>query len=228
MKPIDEKFFSPSKAKNKVEDFLEKDEKILWKGAPKKACYILQNAEHSIPFGIALLWGIIDMVALSFCIASFSRTDPSILFIIIPFFLIHITPVWIWLAGVIKAAKEVFGNLYVITNKRILILKGYLKYTEFSTTLEHVVDVKHKSTAIDRLFHVSDLYITSKDGRSVMFDVPNGEFIFDKLNQLFRIKKAEAEEFYKNGITCEHCGSQYDHKFERCPSCGAPNNNKLR
>ena len=50
------------------------------------------------------------------------------------------TPVWIWLAGLLKAARETKTIEYVITDKRIIEFRGEPKYLASQIHLKELED----------------------------------------------------------------------------------------
>ena len=84
------------------------NEKILYEGKPNKKCYVFESIFNPLlPF--ALIWGIIDfgIIGASF----FAKGDGNVLFFIIPFMLLHLMPVWIYLGGILFTAKRYRNNV---------------------------------------------------------------------------------------------------------------------
>ena len=74
------------------------NEKILYEGKPNKECYIFESIFNPLlPF--ALLWGIIDFSIIG--VSFFAEGNENVLFFIIPFMLLHMMPVWIYLGGIL-------------------------------------------------------------------------------------------------------------------------------
>ena len=228
MKNIDENFFhdKSDNAGVNVEQLFSSDEKLLWKGCPKKLAYILSKTMGIMPF--ALIWLLFDGGVLAGIIFGgvLEEAGSQILLFIIPFFALHLTPVWIWLGSTIKAAKEMNNIKYYITNKRIFEVAGKIPYIKSQVKVQDITKCLIKKSFADTVLKVSDIYITAKSS-IVLFDIPNGEFICAKIDQLVQsVKKniqeeAENREFYKNSSVCEHCDSICDASLPRCPNCGA-------
>lgn len=169
---IDEKYFyDNAMQKNSIEDVLNNDEKVLWQGKPNAKSYVLAAMLKMLP--IAIIWLIFDGAFIFFITAGMIKGDiPTfILAFIIPFFLLHLTPVWIWLGGIIKAAREVKNLEYAITDRRIIIRSGvigidfkFINYTE-------VDSVNVKVGLIDKIFKVGDIYINSSVNSGVLWDI---------------------------------------------------------
>ena len=103
MREIDERFFvnenKGKKNKVKIEDVLLPGEKILWRGKPKKLSYVLYKCIKLIP--IAIIWGAIDFGVL-FTIFK-DGAGQGIVFFLVPFFAIHLLPVWLCIGSIVKA-----------------------------------------------------------------------------------------------------------------------------
>ena len=225
MKNIDEKYFHLNNETkiNKPEDLLTSGEKILWKGKPKKSAYVLGKSISLMP--VAIIWGIIDISVL---ITVFSLGNmPGFAYIfLIGFFALHLMPVWLWLGSMIKAAKEMHSIQYIITNKRIVEVRGKQSlYFAAEIKLNEIEDVSLKISFIDKILKVGDIYISAKQSKTiVLFDIPNSEFIRERLDKLVcdTGSKTQKDAFYENNHECGHCGSYFDLSLHKCPMCGAP------
>ena len=100
-------------------------EYVIWKGKPKKSAYIADKALSMLP--IAIIWLIID---LGFIANAFS--GGGMMFFMIPFFALHLMPVWIWLGSTLTAGKRWQNTMYYVTNRRIIIQGGFLAVNEKS------------------------------------------------------------------------------------------------
>ena len=230
MKNIDERYFQlNNETKIKTpEDLLTSGEKVLWKGKPKKTSYVLGKSIKLMP--IAIIWGLIDLTIL---VAVFSQDDlPGFMYLVLlGFFAVHLMPVWIWLGSMIKAAKEMNSIQYMITNKRIIEVRGtHSLYFSAEIKLNNIENTTLKISFIDKILKVGDIYITAEKAKTiVLFDIPNSEFIRERLENLINDKNeenSEKSEFYKNNHECGHCGSYYDASKTKCPMCGAPTKKK--
>jgi membrane protein YdbS with pleckstrin-like domain len=100
-------------------------ETILWRGKPKKGPFIASRSLTMLP--IAVIWLILDM---SFITSAFRGGE--MLMFLIPFFALHLMPVWIWLGSTITAGKRWKNTMYYVTNRRIIIQSGFLAVNEKS------------------------------------------------------------------------------------------------
>ncbi len=226
MKNIDENYFKQTEETKvaSTADLLNSREKVLWKGRPKKFAYVMSKSISMMP--IALIWGAIDFTIIFTALPSFDEVGGLVIFFVF-FFALHLMPVWIWLGSIIKATKEMKTLEYVITNKRILEVRGgQNKYLQCQVDLDDLKTVNLKKSFIDKMLKVGDIYISGNKGKNiVLFDITNSEFITNKISGLCLNNKettAKKAEFYKNNYECSHCGTYYDANVSKCPSCGAP------
>ena len=188
MKEIDESYFTEvvDKRKKKVtiEDSLTRGETILWRGKPKKASYVMSHFVQMLP--IALLWILFDGAFIAGLIyASVHNSMPPLVWVIVgPFFLIHLTPVWIWIGGIIKARIEHRNIEYAFTNKRIIIKSGAIGVDFRNIYYSDVVSVNLKVGIIDKIFGVGDIYIKAKSEAVVLFDIKEPYIILNALQKI--------------------------------------------
>lgn len=205
-----------------IDSTLNKNESILWKSRPKHLSYALQKCASFFP--IALLWGAIDFSMIFFIIKNGQLPFAMILFILC-FFALHLTPVWIFFAQLIKGLAELKYNKYYITNERIINQSGKSGRIIDEIPLEQIQSVNIKRSFWDKLFRVGDIYINGDKTSTVFFDIHDSEMIFSKLEEIVKMasKEAKNKTFYENNTICEYCGSYYDKNSVNCPICGAKN-----
>ena len=100
-------------------------EAILWRGKPKRSAFIASRSLSMLP--IAIVWLIFD---LTFIANAFGSGE--MLLFMIPFFALHLMPVWIWLGSALTAGKRWRNTMYYVTNRRIIIQGGFLAVNEKS------------------------------------------------------------------------------------------------
>lgn len=224
MNNIDENFFNENQIKKAgVENFLGENEKILWKGKPKKMAYVLGKTLTIMPIG--LIWGLIDFTFLFFILSSGFVPRLFLLFII-PFFALHLTPFWIWLKGLITASRETKTVFYMFTTERFIVFKGENLYIDSEIYISNATDVKLKINFIDKILKVGDIFIYEGERHIDITDIPKSEFIYSRIKEICKNNLEQRTEFYVQNIECLHCGTIYDTNEKRCPSCGSPNKNK--
>ncbi|MBD5493493.1 MAG: PH domain-containing protein [Lachnospiraceae bacterium] len=109
--------------KSDLEAMVGMNESILWRGKPDKKCFILESIFNPmLPF--ALIWAIIDLAVVGF---TFSASGGMLMFIL-PFMLMHLMPVWIYIGGVIMSFRKHRNTEYIITDKGIYVSGGIFAY----------------------------------------------------------------------------------------------------
>ena len=209
---IDERYFCDNAMqKNSIDDVVAPNEKVLWRGKPNAKSYVLAAMVKMLP--IALVWLIFDGTFIFFISRGMIHGDIplAILGFIVPFFLLHLTPVWIWIGNTVKAAREVRNLEYAITDKRIIIRSGvigidfkFINYTEIDS-------VNVKVGIIDRIFRVGDIYINSSVNAGVLWDVENPYQIGNSLQKVTldiksdinypNAKRPDTNQGYQTGYT---------------------------
>ena len=114
-------------AKSDLELMVGAKERILWRGRPNKKCYILEGIFNPmLPF--AFLWLLIDSAFFLAFTHGVGDTDGWDLFLI-PFFLLHMMPVWIYLAGILFVFRKYKHTEYIVTDKGVYVSGGLFAYT---------------------------------------------------------------------------------------------------
>ncbi len=193
MKTIDENYFvykDHNNKYNKIEEILDEDEQLLWKGKPKKKAFILNAFFKMMPF--AIVWLCFDLFFISNVIGAAEIFDGLYIFLIV-FFAFHLMPVWIWIYNVITANKKHKNLDYAFTNKRIIVKSGIIGI-DFKTIYYSEIDlVNLKVGLIDKMLHVGDIYIKSSTGATILYDLENPYFISQKLQKIVVDIKTDIE-----------------------------------
>ena len=101
------------------------NERILWEGKPDKKCFLLESIFNPLlPF--ALIWGLIDFGFINKALGSASSGMGSF---IIPFFLLHLMPVWLYLGGVLFSIRKYRNTNYAVTDRGIYVSGGIFALT---------------------------------------------------------------------------------------------------
>ncbi len=196
MKKIDEKYFiADEKTHTEIEHLLEKDEKILWRGKPKKTAYIWSEILAMLP--IALIWLVFDGIF----IATLFYLSPSlpvfVIVILCIFFLLHLAPVWIWLSRALLARKRHKNLDYAFTDKRIIVRTGVI-IDFINIYYSEINSVNVRVGLTDKWFNVGDIYIKSTSQAVVLNDITNAYQIGNKLQQITNDIKSDI--YYPNNL----------------------------
>ena len=212
---IDERYFNDnSMQKNSIDEIIDPGEKVLWRSKPNSKSYVLASVVKMLP--VALIWLIFDGIFIFVIANGMIKGDIelSILGFVIPFFLLHLSPVWIWIGKTIKAVREVKNLEYAITDKRIIIRSGvigidfkFINYTEIDS-------VNVKVGLIDKIFRVGDIYINSSVNAGVLWDVANPYKIGNALQKVTLDIKSDIH--YPNAMRPDH-NSGYNTDYTQNP-----------
>ena len=190
---------------NSLMNMLMPNESVLWQGVPKKSAYIINASLKMLP--IALIWLFFDgFFIINILAGGFSG---GMNLFLIPFFLIHLFPVWIWLGSTLTASTRWKNTQYAVTDKRILIRNGLIGYDYKSIYYTEISNVNLRVGMIDKMLGVGDIYLslqgyTSK-GQPLMssiVDIENPEKAFKIIQQA--VLDIQTDIHYPNALRPEH------------------------
>ena len=162
----------------------------MWSGNPKKSEFLWGRVLSMLP--VALLWLLFDGAFIAvLCLFGGELPTPVIIGIAV-FFLFHLLPVWIWISHVVTANRQHKNLEYAFTDKRIIIKSGIIGIDFKNIYYADVGSVNVKVGLIDRLCKVGDIYIKSREGASVLYDIENCYFITNKLQEIVLDLKMDA------------------------------------
>ena len=119
-------------------------ETILWRGKPKKSAYIAGRSLTLLP--VAVIWLIFDLGFIGGAFAS-----GEMMWVLLPFFVLHLMPVWIWLGSMLTAGKRWQNTMYYVTNRRIIIQSGFLAVNEKTMFYKDIPNAQLRVGLIDKL-----------------------------------------------------------------------------
>ena len=200
---IDENYFKmPTSApSNSIEEIIGDGESLLLKIKPKKRAYIFNSIVKYIP--IALLWLVFDVGFI--CLIALSGSVPKMLWaFIVPFFAVHLFPVWICIANIVKAGRAWKNVEYAFTEKRIIIRSGVIGINIVNVYYADIKGVNMRIGIFDRMFKVGDIYISSESQSQVLYDLENPYFILDRVQKIVLDLKTDV--YFPNDLRPENNG----------------------
>ena len=145
----------------KIEQYKHPDEKVLWTGKPNKRVFLKERIFS--PFLIiALVWGTIDFGMIFGVILA--NDIPIPLYFIIPFFFIHLAPLWLYILRVIFSFFEWKHLEYMVTDKAVCCLGGVFTVNFVRKTFQEITNTSVHQGIFDRMHQVGDVFVIS--GRS--------------------------------------------------------------
>ena len=147
------------------------NETILYEGKPNKKCYIFESIFNPL-LPVAVLWGIIDFGILG---STMIGGNGNTAFFIIPFMLLHLMPVWIYLGGVLFSSIRYKNTSYVVTDRAIYISGGVFTRTINSKPFAELSHINLHRGVFDQLFNVGDIIATTnqitQNGKSATISI---------------------------------------------------------
>ena len=148
------------------------NEKILYEGKPNKKCYIFESIFNPLlPF--ALLWGIIDFGILGATL--FTQDSDEMSFFIIPFMLLHLMPVWIYLGGVLFTTRRYKNTAYIVTDRAIYVSGGVFTRNINAKPFAELSHINLHRGVFDQMFNVGDIIATTnqltQNGKSTTISI---------------------------------------------------------
>lgn len=143
---------------NDLKNLIGANETVFYEGKPDKKCFIAESIFNKL-LPIALVWGIIDFGIIG---SSFSGGFAGGMnFILIPFFALHLMPVWIYLAGAVSSFVRYKNTYYIVTDRAIYISGGVLSKTFKTKPFAEMSHIDLHRGIFDQLFGVGDIIATS-------------------------------------------------------------------
>ncbi len=157
-------------------------ESCVWFGKPQKKCHVLGAVLKMLPF--ALLWLAFDSIFIIACfVGDFAGEIPGVVWgIIVPFFAFHLMPVWLWIAGIVKAVAGYKNITYCVTNERIIVKTGLVGTDIRSVLLKEVDSIDLSVGFLDKLCKTGDLKVIGKTINLSFSDLVNPEEVYTILN----------------------------------------------
>ncbi|MBR2861274.1 MAG: PH domain-containing protein [Clostridia bacterium] len=141
---------------NELKQLIGSGEKVFYEGKPDKKCFILESIFNPM-LPIAIIWAIIDFGILG----STLLDNDQISFVIIPFMLFHLMPVWIYLGGVLFMFRKYKNTYYIVTDNAIYISKGIFTKTVVSKPFAELSHINLHRGLFDQMCNVGDVVATT-------------------------------------------------------------------
>lgn len=158
--------------KEELKAIIGPNEEILYEGKPNKKCYIFESIFNPM-LPIALLWGIIDFGILGGAMLGGGVGNAS--FFIIPFMLIHLMPVWIYLGGVLFSSVRYRNTAYIVTDRAIYVSSGIFTRNVNAKPFAELSHINLHRGIFDQMFNVGDIIATTNQftekGKSVTINI---------------------------------------------------------
>ena len=143
--------------------------------------FILSSILKFLP--IVIIWVGID-VSLIVCMILFMELEWWLLLIIGFFLLIHLMPLWFYIANIITCFRRLKIEEYAFTDKRIILKTGLLAPNIVSINYASITSLNLRIGIIEKICKVGDIYIVYTNGKIVLEDIVNPYYIYGELQRI--------------------------------------------
>ena len=174
-----------------INQVIRPKEEILYSCRPNAKAFFFSQLFKMSPF--VVIWLCFDIFAIVASFSSMQGVDIGMFFILLVFFGVHLTPVWVWLYGFIKDISECKHTEYAITNERVIIKGGPKAKDLIFIQLKNIQALNVHIGIFDSLFKVGDLYITSDKEIAVIFDIKDAKQLMHKIYEIAKEEKMKMQ-----------------------------------
>ncbi len=132
---------------NELRSLMDASEKLLYECKPNRKCHFFESVFNRM-LPIAIIWSLVDLPFLLDAIG-----NPSLL----PFMLLHLMPVWLYLVGVIFAARKYRNTQYAITDRAVYISGGIFNRKITVKPFAELSRIELRKGIFDKFFHAADI-----------------------------------------------------------------------
>lgn len=186
----------------RLENQIGADEHVLWSGTKDRKVSLWESVFNSM-LPLALLWGCIDFSIIRGAVSAFRDADVSRMSLgfMVPFFLIHLMPVWMYLGGVISSVFRAKNTRYCITDKAVYVQSGVFETKIRRKEYPHFISLEVGQSFWDKragtgdvVIMLDEVYYTRKSHRRrnrtlSLANIPDYEAVFQLVQQYQNIYK---------------------------------------
>lgn len=176
-----------------LRELVKPNEQVLWEGRPHKLTTVLEGIFNPMLF-FAIIWAAIDMTVLAGVLMT---DDKGPIAFIIPFMMIHMMPVWIYLIGVLTVFFKWKNTHYMVTTHGLYVSGGVFAFNYEMKPWTDIGHINIHQGVFDRMFGVGDVVFVchhsnshsnshshgSGSGMSIR-NIPNFREVFRIVNNL--------------------------------------------
>lgn len=146
----------PILSNSPFDKILDRNETLLWSGRPHAAPFYLSG----VPFLIlGLLWGAFDFGFIRQIHGSSGAQSFNAM--LIPFFLLHLAPLWLSVGNVFRLLIVYPNTCYALTNRRVLIRGGFWGASFQSIDYDRIQEADVTVGPVERMLNLGSIKIFS-------------------------------------------------------------------
>ena len=165
-------------------------ERILYEGKPNKTCYIFESIFNPLLI-VAVIWAVIDFGIIG---GAFSQIDSGMSSFVVPFMLLHLMPVWMYLGGVIFTARKYKNTAYIVTDRAIYVSGGIFTRNINAKPFAELSYINLHRGFFDQMFNVGDIIATTnqlnQNGKAAVISISS---ISDYIEVYNLVKKLQTD-----------------------------------
>lgn len=135
-----------------------KDETVLWTGVPNRKAFLWRSA-FNLLLPIAIIWSCFDIPLIVSQIREFRAGEDPIGWFLIPFFLLHMLPIWTYLVLLFTSFVRYKNTGYVITNKSVYTSGGVFALNTQVKPLAKLSTITIERGFIDKKMNVGSVVL---------------------------------------------------------------------
>ncbi|MBR5712962.1 MAG: PH domain-containing protein [Lachnospiraceae bacterium] len=165
-------------------------EQVYWRGKPDRKCFVLECIFNPLLI-FALIWLVFDLGFIFLIAGDTFGVPKGLLPFLAVFFLFHLMPVWIYLGGVLLAARRQHNMEYAITDRGVYFAGGIITKTVTMKPFAEISSVNMTRGFIDRKTDCGDVTFTfigntttAGTGTLAIRDIPDYQRVFQMVKQM--------------------------------------------
>lgn len=167
------------------------NERIFYEGKPDKKCFIFESIFNPL-LVVAVIWAIFDfsLIGGAFSAAGSNKMTSFL----IPFMLLHLMPVWIYLGGVLFCALKYKNTAFIVTDRAVYVSGGIFTRNINAKPFAELSHINLHRGFFDQLFNVGDIIATTnqynRNGKAAVISISS---VSDYIEVYNLVKKLQTD-----------------------------------
>lgn len=191
----------------RIKDMVGENETVFSEEKPEKKCFIFESIFNPLlPF--VIIWAVFDFGFLG------GAAMGNMQMIMIPFMLLHLMPVWIYLVGVVFAFKKYKNTYYIVTDHAVYILSGVFTMHLETKSFAELSRVNLHRGVFDQIFNVGDVQITTNQFTSKNMPAILGINSISNYSEVYQIVKKLQKDIYSDTMCPNDLRPEENHGYK--------------
>ncbi len=167
--------------RHELEQMVGSNETVLWRGAPVRKAFLIRSI-FNLLLPISIVWCCIDIPMIIESINDIRTGEDTMSWFTVPFLLLHMFPVWIYLASVITSFVRLKNTGYIITEKSVYISGGVFALNTQVKPLAKLSTVTINRGLVEKMTNVGTVVLnddtTTNSNRANFFSVNSQDLLY--------------------------------------------------